>query len=219
MPASMFPETVGVELEVNTMKIKTQYDENVSKKRTSSEMSENSQQSSADSNTSKKRKLSTSAEEETNTQPRKKFKYDPNPNLQNTLIQKYIGNWKKQKKLERYVQKFLNQYSSNFTWSSRPYQQVIYKEGGKGGLAVQTNITEYGCGPSLHRHYQCWCVAEQEKQKALKDEQQRKEKEEMIKRQKQEMIQKKIAQIQQQAAMKKAGANISAPKAGSRWGS
>jgi len=90
-------------------------------------------------------------------------------------------------------------------------------------LAVQTNITEYGCGHALRRHYQCWCAAEMEKQKAMKEEEQRKEQEEKIKRQKQEMIQKKIAQIQQQAKAKQTAGdtakNISTTKGSSRWGS
>eukprot|EP00494_Astrolonche_serrata_P011485 UN11570 len=54
-----------------------------------------------------------------NNPPPKKFKFDPNPNVNNVLIAKFIGNWKKQKTQAKWENKFLNQYSSFLNTGSR----------------------------------------------------------------------------------------------------
>jgi len=100
----------------------------------------------------------------------KKFKLDANPNVQSNLIQRYIGNWKKQKSAQKYEQKFVNQYGSNFEWNSRAHVEIIYREGGRADLKVYTGLTESGCGHTLGRHYGCWCKEEESRQEELEKE-------------------------------------------------
>merc|ERR1719168_117010 len=80
---------------------------------------------------------------------RKKFVYQRDPNLTQTLIQKLVGNWRKQKSAPKYEQKFINQYASSMEWNSRPHEEIIYREGGRGDLKVYTGLTESGCGIAL----------------------------------------------------------------------
>merc|ERR550517_1239574 len=119
------------------------------------------------SNKSKKRKAE---KEPRDMRKLKKFKLDSNPNLQESLIQRYVGNWKKQKTPAKYEQKFVNQYGSNFEWNSRAHVQVIYREGGRADLKVYTALTESGCGVKLNRHYGCWCKQEDDRQAKLEEE-------------------------------------------------
>jgi len=94
----------------------------------------------------------------------KKFNFNTNPNLQNSLVQKYIGNWKKQKQREKFATKFMAQYRSQFEWMSAPHVKQFYREGGR-NLNVCTDLTEYGCGPTLKRYWRCWCTTELNRKK------------------------------------------------------
>lgn len=56
------------------------------------------------------------------------------------------------------------QYRSQLEWMSAPHVKQFYREGGR-NLNVCTDLTEYGCGPSLKRYWRCWCTTELNRKK------------------------------------------------------
>jgi len=165
---------------------------------------------------SKKRKLE---HIEPEPQKRKKFKIDTNPNVQSNLIQRYIGSWKKQKTAQKYEQKFVNQYGSNFDWNSRAHVEVIYREGGRTDLKVYTGLTESGCGVSLGRHYGCWCKEEEQRQAELVKE---KEMEKILEK-KREAVKAMALRVNKKIHKTKVATNVPATttattSTGTRWG-
>lgn len=121
----------------------------------------------------------------------KTFTFNTNPNLHKSLIQKHIGNWKKQTEVRRYEAKFMNQYESHFDWHTRPRIEVLYREGGRQDMKVYTGLTEYGCGITLKRPYSCWCKQEEEKRRVEAEEKKRKELLKAVTRRLQKQIEQK----------------------------
>lgn len=102
------------------------------------------------------------------------------------------------------------QYRSQLEWMSSAHIEQFYKEGGR-RLQVYSNLTEYGCGPTLQRHYRCWCTDELNKKKEI--EKQKKLDETRIK--KAELLRKIARKVNLTIKdTSKAGAQAKA----SRWG-
>merc|ERR1719281_1243237 len=105
--------------------------------------------------TGSKRKLS--EDSDSSEPPRKKFKYDSNPNLHKNLFSRLISNYKKAKNRKKWETSFLKQYRSNLGEKlSEARITDLYRQGGSNGTGVRvvTKLTEAGCGAAT---FGCWC--------------------------------------------------------------
>jgi len=122
----------------------------------------------------KKRKLSEAKSETPSTEepPKKKFKFDTNPNLHKTLFARHISNLKRVKTKNKYDSVFKKQYRSEKI--SEALISDLYQQGRQ--LNIYTNLTESGCMVLRGRSFNCWCKDHMQK---LKDIERQKKMEEI----------------------------------------
>lgn len=111
------------------------------------------------------------------------------------------------------------QYRSRFEWMSAAHVKQFYREGGR-NLNVCTDLTEYGCGPTLKRYWRCWCTIEINRKKKEEKEKENAEKQK-VNLQRMLMMAAKVNKSIKEQSKKPAAAPIPVKPTkakASRWG-